>query len=746
VEKCGRDTIGGAVMANARAFGTESWRGLLHRTARRAGTIGALRGAALVIALCAMWFVVQIVRPPNGAREWSALANGLLVSVVAIVGGLAGWFAAYPGSRRAAVLLEQRVPTLGNLLVTAEEFLRAPASATINADVRDLVEQRANRAALMVDLAQAFPFTSAWWGVLLAMVVCASSIAAGGGRLRTVTAPVNALIAAATGRATITDVRVVITPPRYSRQAVVELSNPTRINALQGSTVRVTVRATVDTLRITTRDSAGMLLRDTDGAFVYTVIVANDGYVGLDARSTRADENGDKRLIGLTVRTDDAPQIRIVAPASDLLLPDARRTLAIHAQANDDLGIGTVRVRYTKVSGSGERFTFSEGELPVAITRASLGAWTAHADLALAPLLQEPGDVVVYRAVVTDTRPGSPPVESDALIAELAAPGGVAALGFALDPDEDRYALSQQMVIQKTERLIAQRASLPPTQLAEQSQQLASEQRRVRAEFVFMMGGEFAQQATGEDGMMELDEHEEAESEGDLAAGRMVNRGRTALLAAVRAMSRAAVALTTADLAPALVQERRALAQLQEAFARNRFLMRALSQREQLDLTRRLTGVREGIATNALPVPEGESSARQIALRALLADLTAAVFASPNLHGNNGRRAVHPFAAIAERLLQVDPSSVIAQRVAAQLSAVAPSASSGRAPLNASQRVMLDSAATGLTSLLRTDARASAPASRSLGARRLQAALEAALRSTPRSPPPRSLPPRPGTR
>jgi hypothetical protein len=37
--------------------------------------------------------------------------------------------------------------------------------------------------------------------------------------------------------------------------------------------------------------------------------------------------------------------------------------------------------------------------------------------------------------------------------------------------------------------------------------------------------------------MTELDEHEEAESEATWAAGRMVNRGRTAPLSAVRAMS-----------------------------------------------------------------------------------------------------------------------------------------------------------------------------------------------------------------
>jgi hypothetical protein len=122
---------------------------------------------------------------------------------------------------------------------------------------------------------------------------------------------------------------------------------------------------------------------------------------------------------------------------------------------------------------------------------------------------------------------------------------------------EDRYALSQQMVILKTEKLIAKRATMPAAALAEEAAQLAGEQRRVRAEFVFMMGGEFAQEVTGEDASGDLDETHEAESEGELADGRMANKGRASLLAAVRAMSRAAVALTVADLTPPRVKSRR---------------------------------------------------------------------------------------------------------------------------------------------------------------------------------------------
>ena len=524
-----------------------------------------------------------------------------------------------------------------------------------------------------------------------------------------------ALVARVTGQVGIQRVAVRITAPRYTGRAEAVLRDPARIEALSGSTIAFVITASADSLVIGTGDSTRTLRRGADGTFTWSVPAVLDGYVALEPRGARG-EPGARRLIGLSVRADDAPRVRIAAPARDMIVPDSNRTIDVRIEADDDLAMSTLKLRYTKVSGSGERFTFAEGEVPVSITRASPTQWTARAGLALAPLLQEPGDLVVYRAVATDSRPGSAPVESDAFIAELAAPGGIAALGFSLDPDEDRYALSQQMVILKTERLLARKATMPASALAEEAAQLAGEQRRVRAEFVFMMGGEFAQEAVGEGAMDELDETREAESEGDLAAGRMANRGRMALLGAVRAMSRAAVALTVADLTPALAQEKSALKQLQEAFARSRFLMRALSQREQLDLTRRLTGRLDSTASVRAPISEGERNARQGAWRDVLRDLML-VAQQPSLDAPR-------LSLLAERVLQIDASSPVAQRLSAQL---ASAAADTRRPGSRS-RLLIDSAATGLTALLEEGLRPAAPAPATGETRRLQAGLEAALR------------------
>ena len=76
------------------------------------------------------------------------------------------------------------------------------------------------------------------------------------------------------------------------------------------------------------------------------------------------------------------------------------------------------------------------------------------------------------------------------------------------------------MLIVKTERLHRRRASMPAADSTEAALNLAVEQRMIRAEFVFMLGGEVE------------DEEVEAEQSTELQAGRLQNRGQRDLRAA----------------------------------------------------------------------------------------------------------------------------------------------------------------------------------------------------------------------
>lgn len=424
------------------------------------------------------------------------------------------------------------------------------------------------------------------------------------------------------GQIVIAQVRV--TPPRYVSVMTDTLEAPEQVEAMVGSLLEVVIATQSDTMLVQTDSGTLRAPRSPQGDFVWRGRVERDGFLAVSVPQRSDTSRADRSVALLTIvaRPDAPPSVRIRQPGRDLIVDSTRQQLQIEVEASDDIGLRALTLPYTKVAGAGERFTFTEGELPLSISKASGTSWRASATLALTALLQDPGDLVVYRARVRDAQPGAAPTESDAFIVELLPNGGVAAAGFALDPDEDRYAVSQQMVILKTERLIAARAGMPADRATAEARTLAGEQRRVRAEFVFMTGGEFEQALVAtEDGMDDLDETHEAENEGDLSAGRMANRGRAALLTAIRAMSRAALALGESDLPTALRLERIALTNLQEAFARQRFLMRALSQREQLDLGRRLTGPLDSVSRRSRGPLRASAEPLQQGLRDVLAAL-----------------------------------------------------------------------------------------------------------------------------
>lgn len=425
------------------------------------------------------------------------------------------------------------------------------------------------------------------------------------------------------GQIVIGQVRV--TPPSYISGKIDTLVAPEQLQVMVGSLLEVVVASQYDTLLFQTDSGTLRLPRSPQGDMVWRGRVERDGFLAVSVpqpTDTLRTDRSSVALLTIAARPDASPSVRIRQPGRDLIVDSTRQQLAIEVEASDDIGLRALTLPYTKVAGAGERFTFTEGELPLSISKTSSTNWHASTSLALTALLQEPGDLVVYRARVRDAQPGAAPIESDAFIVERLPNGGVAAAGFALDPDEDRYAVSQQMVILKTERLIAARANMPADRVTAEARTLAGEQRRVRAEFVFMTGGEFEQALVAtEDGMDDLDETHEAESEGDLSAGRMANRGRAALLAAIRAMSRAALALGESDLSTALRLERIALTNLQEAFARQRFLMRALSQREKLDLGRRLTGPLDSVSRRPREPLRATAAPLQQELRDVLAAL-----------------------------------------------------------------------------------------------------------------------------
>ena len=363
-----------------------------------------------------------------------------------------------------------------------------------------------------------------------------------------------------------------IQPPAYTGLAATTSIDPAQIDAVAGQHVDAGARI-AGGRRHRRAERRGRLARPRRATDVSTgrLTLTRTGYVVVTADDI-------SRTIPVVVSPDTLPSVRITVPGRDLVYAGGNPRITFDARATDDYGLRSLALHYTKVSGSGEQFEFKEGEIPLTVTRASPREWRGGAARSLDELDLKDGDMLVYRAVAADERPGDGSASSDAFFIEISKLGVAAGDAFTLPEEETRYALSQQMLIIKTERLHQRRASMPAEELADAALNLAVEQRMIRAEFVFMLGGEVQ------------DEEVEAEQSTELQEGRLQNRGQRDLRAATIAMSQAEKLLTGTNTAEALVAERAAVTALQRAFARDRYILRALASRANLDPARRLTG------------------------------------------------------------------------------------------------------------------------------------------------------------
>ena len=309
-----------------------------------------------------------------------------------------------------------------------------------------------------------------------------------------------------------------------------------------------------------------------------------------------------RRLVPVTVVPDRAPTIRIEAPAKDLLLPDATPTVRITATATDDLGLRSLDLRYTRISGSGEQFEFQEGTIPIAVAQESPRSWKARAELPLPKLSLNPGDSVVYRVVGRDQRAGDAGMAtSDTFFIEIAGPNQVALPGFELPPEQERYAMSQQMIVLKLERLRAREKSLDRPALEAEVATIAAEQRAVKSNFIFLTGGTVE------------DEEEEAEHSHEIQEGRLENTARREIGIAIQHMTLTEQALAQVSTTRALPPARDAVEALQRAFGRNRYFLKTLPVRSRVDpgaAADGRAGERFRLASRAVPVarqrPVGE--------------------------------------------------------------------------------------------------------------------------------------------
>jgi hypothetical protein len=583
---------------------------LLTRVQRRARVDAFLRA----IAIGGSAFALSFAAATAFYQASRSMALGVAVGV-----GIAATMVAAARQRgwtlvQAARAIEQSNGGLDNLIVTAAELEERPRP--VRAEIRDEIMQQAASRAASIDLARAIPLAHPIAIAASVIIGCALLSQAGSSYF-----PVLANSAPATEKGSGLFFSVRITPPSYTRRRVEVFENPVQITAISGSRIQVET-ATGATLRdwIAT-ESAGVELEISPDPF-------------------------SRKFLAVTVLPDAAPSVRIIAPGKDSAFAEAKGRVDVSVEGVDDLGLTSLVLRFTKASGGGENVSFTDGDVPLQIDRRGDQHWNARASIDLASLGLADGDTLVYRAIARDSNPDGAPVPSEQYLIEIGKNSEIADAGFALPSEEKKYAISQQMVIYKTEQLLAATKSKNPPgnsgddEWLNQARMIAVEQRMVRAEVVFLGGGEVE------------DEVEEAAKSDELTEGRLQNTGRAEMLRAINAMSRAEAQLNDGRVTEALVFEKQALASLERALDRRRYFLRTLPDRSRIDTGRRLTGDRrEARSWNRQTTPAG-SPASLDAQRRLMRELAA----TPTID-----------ARLAARVAAIEPSSKDLQAAAVAL-------------------------------------------------------------------------------
>jgi hypothetical protein len=593
-------------------------------------------------------------RRARGLAVVEAMAWGAAVAAVSLVAApfvaiaVGAWRLRAATTTATVRALEQTNPESRNVFITAAELLNGQLAA--KPEARDRVFMRAAAVSRASAVSAAFSARPMFIATAVALVAWATAATV---HLRRTavdrTAPAVVRSPGSGNAATpAMHVTATIEPPQYSRQAPLTVIDPPQIAALEGSTLALEIQSSSRRVTVELNGAAQAISRDARGRFVQRFQLRKTGYIAI------SDEGSGRRLVPIVVAPDALPAVRVTAPNRDLVFADANQRVAFEVRATDDFGLRALSLQYTKVSGSGEQFEFQEGEIPLAVVRTNDRDWHGTAARSLTALDLKEGDMLVYRAAAADVRPGGGTAMSDAFFIEISKLGVAAGDAFTLPEQETRYALSQQMLIVKTRKLDARRATMTPADVQEEALNLAVEQRMIRAEFVFMLGGEVE------------DEEVEAEQSTELQAGRLENRGQRDLRAATVAMSEAGKLLTGVNTAGALKAERAAVAALQRAFSRDRYILRALATRTELDPQRRLTGNLSQAVSWRRESPTSEPNRRAARLQDLLSGIGG--LRQP------GTAAPEHVVALAREALAIDPESAALRGVAADLQRLADAA------------------------------------------------------------------------
>jgi hypothetical protein len=576
-----------------------------------------LVGVAVADAVATLGVVVR-----RGALP-AAVAAGALAALWRLARG-----APFPTVADVALWLDGAAPTLRFALVSAlDPGVPAATRARCAAHAATVDLEGVARRAL----------APVWRRVAVAAVgTIGAALALPRGTVARVVAPTPGDGLVAPGAASTADplARIVVRvdPPGYIGGRGTTRDDPAAISGHPGSRVRVDGVRAVSAPRARLDDRA---LAVTAGGGSWSVAFALPPQAGL----LRLTHGRRERLLVVEPRVDSTPRVVLRTPERDSTLRIAAGALTVAADARDDLGLASLAVEYIITSGSGELFESRTGRLAGPAPTGRVASWASR--LRLDTLRLGSGDVMHLRAVALDrndvTGPGVGVSETRAVRIARADEYDSVAVDAVPPPEVEKDALSQRMLLLRTEALIRQWPRLARDAARREAGAIARDQKRLRQRVGQLVFERLEGEAGAEHSHFPGDGHDHGadqrlspdqvlqgalagrpdrptmlDFDGDESPVVRINRP---LLEAFNHMWDAANALDLVEPPAAVPPMRRALEALQRARAAERLYVRGRPPRVVVDVDRvRLTGRDTGTAAARVPrAPDDPAAAARLA-------------------------------------------------------------------------------------------------------------------------------------
>ncbi|MFT4255406.1 MAG: hypothetical protein QM599_00330 [Pseudoxanthomonas sp.] len=351
------------------------------------------------------------------------------------------------------------------------------------------------------------------------------------------------------------------------------------------------------------------------------------------------------RLYRLDAVPDQAPQLKVVAPAQGLtLVQTGQREWSLAFEASDDYGVAsTAELRITLAQGSGENIKFSEQSRTLSGSGSTTNKRFATR-LDIAALGMAVGDDLVVQLTVRDNRSPSPQsAQGPGLILRWLPPQEELSTGIdgVVQRTLPAYFRSQRQIIIDTETLLKEQRKLSRDQFVERSDRIGIDQRLLRLRYGQFLGEESEGAPTPPKPLLPTNDAEDAPdapateehhddghdhgqantgndkafgNAGDVltefghthdiaeAATLIDPKTRATLKQALDQMWRSELQLRQGEPRQALPFAYNALEFIKQVQQADRiYLARVGTQLPPLDFARRMTGKREGIASRPLP-------------------------------------------------------------------------------------------------------------------------------------------------